>query len=138
MDKLQGMLREKGLKITAPRLQVLELLMKKEWRHSSAERIQQALKAKNVSIALATIYRVLAQFEEVGLVYKHTFNSQNAIYELHSTEHHDHMICVDCGKILEFCDETIEKRQHIISEKMGFKMINHDMAIYGMCRECTN
>ena len=138
MDDLQNILREKGLKVTAPRLQILALLHNKECRHSSAERLQKSLVSNGSRLALATIYRVLAQFEEAGLVIKHLFTEKNAVFELCDSEHHDHMVCVNCGDILEFCDDIIEKRQEILAKKYHFKMLNHDMAIYGMCCKCAN
>lgn len=126
-------LRNAGLKVTLPRLKILELLERSQQRHVSAEDVYRMLLSDGEEIGLATIYRVLTQFETAGLVTRHHFDSGQAVFELADGEHHDHIVCVKCGKVQEFFDETIESRQHDIASQSGLKLIDHSMVLYGEC-----
>lgn len=128
-------LRDAGLKVTTPRLKMLELLEKAKDRHLTAEAIYLLLQEAGEEIGLATVYRSLAQFEAAGLVTKHNFEGGQAVFELERGPHHDHIVCVLCGHVEEFCDEMIEKRQRAIAEKLGFTLRDHTLTLYG---ECSN
>jgi Fur family ferric uptake transcriptional regulator len=129
-------LKKLGLKATLPRLKILEILEHSELRHMSAEEVYKALLDSGEEIGLATVYRVLTQFEAAGLVSRHHFEGGHSVFELDDGKHHDHLMCVKCGKIEEFIDETIESRQRAIAEKFGFEMTDHCLYIYGICPEC--
>ena len=121
-------LQEAGLKSTLPRLKIMEIL--ENGRHLSAEEIYTDLIANNYDVGLATVYRVLTQFENAGIVIKHSFEASKSVYELNDHNHHDHMVCVDSGDIIEFHDEIIETRQEEIAKKHGFKLVDHSMVLY--------
>ena len=121
-------LQEAGLKSTLPRLKIMEIL--ENGRHLSAEEIYRDLIANNYDVGLATVYRVLTQFENAGIVIKHSFETSKSVYELNDHNHHDHMVCVDSGDIIEFHDEIIETRQEEIAKKHGFKLVDHSMVLY--------
>jgi Fur family ferric uptake transcriptional regulator len=123
-------LRSFGLKVTSPRIKILKLLETSKKAHLTAEDIFKELLKTGNDISLATIYRALSQFEEAGLVIKHNFDGINAVYELNSEEHHDHMICLKTGDIIEFYDEDIEKKQQEIAENHGYEVINHSLILY--------
>jgi len=129
-------LKKAGLKITAPRMKILEFLESSSIRHQSAEDIYRALLEEGEEIGLATVYRVLTQFETAGLVSRHHFEGGQAVFELNQTGHHDHIICVSCGKVEEFYDETIEKQQIQIAETKGYEVTDHSMTLYGKCKNC--
>ncbi|ADE14058.1 ferric-uptake regulator [Nitrosococcus halophilus Nc 4] len=134
-------LRKAGLKVTLPRLKVLEILENSSQRHMSAEDVYKALLEQGEEIGLATVYRVLTQFEAAGLVSRHHFeggqsSTGHSVFEMDSGEHHDHLLCVRCGKIEEFVDEVIEKRQEELARKAGFDMTDHSLYIYGICADC--
>jgi Fur family ferric uptake transcriptional regulator len=129
-------LKKLGLKATLPRLKILEILEDSELRHMSAEEVYKALLDSGEEIGLATVYRVLTQFEAAGLVSRHHFEGGHSVFELDDGKHHDHLMCVKCGKIEEFIDETIESRQRAIAEKFNFEMTDHCLYIYGVCPEC--
>ena len=129
-------IRDAGLKVTLPRLKILNLLETSSNRHLSAEDVYKKLLEIGEVIGLATVYRVLAQFEGAGLVKRHNFEGGNSVFELHQDEHHDHMLCIKCGKVDEFHDEVIEERQLKIAEKMGYTMTDHGLYIYGICPTC--
>lgn len=129
-------LKKAGLKITAPRMKILEFLESSSIRHQSAEDIYRALLDEGEEIGLATVYRVLTQFETAGLVTRHHFEGGQAVFELDQAGHHDHLICVSCGKVEEFYDETIEKQQIKIAETKGYEVTDHSMTLYGKCRNC--
>jgi len=129
-------LKDAGLKITVPRVKVLQILEQSEERHLSAEGVYKALIDMGEDVGLATVYRVLTQFEAAGLVIRHNFEGSHAVYELRQEEHHDHLVCVKCGRVEEFVDDTIEKRQALIAEKAGFKMTDHALNIFGLCPVC--
>ncbi len=131
-------LRKAGLKITLPRLKVLEILENSKQRHLSAEDVYKALLAMGEEIGLATVYRVLTQFEGAGLVSRLNIDGGHAVFELDDGDHHDHLFCVNCNRIIEFYDEVIEQRQRAIAESNGFEMTDHSLYIYGVCNreEC--
>ncbi len=129
-------LRKAGLKITLPRVKILEILETSEMRHLSAEDVYKMLLESGEEVGLATVYRVLTQFESAGLVTRHHFEGGHSVFELNEGTHHDHIVCVKCGKVEEFYDETIEKRQRAIAGKVGFDMTDHCLYIYGICAAC--
>jgi len=129
-------LKKVGLKITAPRLKILQILETAKEHHFRAEDIYRILVDAGEDIGLATVYRVLTQFEEAGLVIRHHFEGEHSVFELDSGEHHDHLVCVKCGRVVEFVDEEIEKRQEEIAKREGFTITDHHLNIYGMCGEC--
>jgi Fur family ferric uptake transcriptional regulator len=129
-------LRAAGLKSTLPRRKILEVMESQQSRHMSAEDIYRCLLEAGEDVGLATVYRVLTQFESAGLVSKHNFEGEHSVYELNQGEHHDHILCVKCGKVDEFVDDVIEERQRAIAEKAGFSMTDHCLYIYGICAEC--
>ncbi|THK40411.1 ferric iron uptake transcriptional regulator [Methylophaga sp. SB9B] len=131
-------LRKAGLKITLPRLKVLEILEHSKQRHLSAEDVYKALLEMGEEIGLATVYRVLTQFEGAGLVSRLNIDGGHAVFELEDGEHHDHLFCVKCNRIIEFYDEVIEERQKAIAKANGFEMTDHSLYIYGICNreEC--
>jgi len=128
-------LRKAGLKITLPRMKILEILGSAEPRHMSAEDIYRHLLESHEDIGLATVYRVLTQFETAGLVTRHHFEGATAVFELNEGEHHDHIVCMDCGKVEEFIDANIEKRQRDIASTKGFELSDHSMILFGRCRK---
>jgi Fur family ferric uptake transcriptional regulator len=130
-------LKDAGLKITVPRLKVLQILEQSRHHHLSAEGVYKALLETGEDVGLATVYRVLTQFEAAGLVSRHNFEGGYSVFELSQGEHHDHLVCVKCGLVEEFCDEEIEKRQKIIAERANFKMTDHALNIYGLCPKCV-
>lgn len=126
-------LKSSGLKITAPRVKILELFQKSPARHMSAEDVYKLLLAEDMDIGLATVYRVLTQFEQAGLLQRHHFESGKAVFELNEGEHHDHLVCVECGRVEEFFDEEIERRQNLVAETRGFKVREHALYLYAEC-----
>lgn len=128
-------LRKAGLKVTVPRLKILEILERNAARHMSAEDIYKLLLESNEDIGLATVYRVLTQFEAAGLVTRHHFEDGMAVFELNQGSHHDHIVCVDCGRVVEFMDSGIEERQIAAAERMGFDIRDHSLILYGRCRD---
>ncbi|MEJ2454635.1 MAG: ferric iron uptake transcriptional regulator [Candidatus Thiodiazotropha sp.] len=128
-------IRKAGLKVTLPRVKILELLEDSDQRHVSAEDVYKMLLDKGEEIGLATVYRVLTQFEAAGLVTRHNFEGGHAVFELDRGEHHDHIVCIVCGKVAEFMDSTIEERQRQIAKEHGFEMADHSLIIYGRCKE---
>lgn len=123
-------LRKAGLKITLPRLKILEILENASNRHLSAEDIYKDLLDSGEEIGLATVYRVLTQFEAAGLVTRHNFEGGHSVFELDDGEHHDHMVCVETGEVIEFFSEDIERLQHEIAEKHGFELLDHSLVLY--------
>ncbi len=126
-------LRNAGLKVTGPRLKMLELLENTKERHMTAEAIYRQLIESGEEIGLATVYRVLTQFEAAGLVTRHHFEGGQAVFELERGPHHDHIVCVHCGRVDEFYDEIIEKRQHAMAKNLGYTLRDHTMTLYGEC-----
>jgi len=129
-------LRKAGLKVTSSRLKVLKILEHAEPHHMSAEDVYRKLLDTGDDVSLATIYRVLTQFEAAGLVVRHNFSGGYSVFELNQGEHHDHLVCLQCGKVIEFVDEVIEQRQDAIAVQSGFKITDHSHTIYGACAAC--
>jgi len=122
-----------GLKATLPRLKILNLFELSEVRHLTAEDVYRLLLAEDVDIGLATVYRVLTQFEQAGLLVRHHFESGKAVYELNQGGHHDHLVCMQCGRVEEFFDEEIERRQKKIATERGFAIHDHSLYLYADC-----
>jgi Fur family transcriptional regulator, ferric uptake regulator len=133
-------LRNTGLKATLPRLKVLELFHNSSERHMTAEDVFKILLNENADIGLATVYRVLTQFEQAGLLVRHHFESGKAVFELNEGSHHDHLVCLQCGKVEEFYDPEIEKRQIKIAKDRGFDIHDHSLYLYADCTKpkCPN
>jgi Fur family ferric uptake transcriptional regulator len=133
-------LKASGLKATLPRLKILDIFQNSAVRHLTAEDVYKILLADNMDVGLATVYRVLTQFEQAGLLHRNHFESGKAIFELNAGSHHDHLVCLDCGRVEEFVDDEIEKRQHLIAEERGFNIAEHALAIYGNCtkKDCPH
>lgn len=123
-------LRKVGLKVTLPRLKILEILEECETRHMSAEDIYRQLLNLGEDIGLATVYRVLTQFEAAGLVARHNFEGGHSVFELDDGHHHDHMVCVETGDVVEFMNDQIERLQHEIAEKHGYDLVGHNLVLY--------
>lgn len=130
-------LKSTGLKATLPRLKILDIFQKGAQRHMTAEDVFRILLEERSDIGLATVYRVLMQFEQAGLLIRSNFESGKAIYELDEGQHHDHFVCTACGKVEEFFDAEIEKRQQIVAKAKGWVVQDHSMALYGHCAECA-
>jgi Fur family ferric uptake transcriptional regulator len=128
-------LRKAGLKITLPRLKILEILESTKDRHLSAEDLYKELLGSGEDIGLATVYRVLTQFESAGLVTRHNFEGGHSVFELDDGDHHDHMVCVDTGEVTEFVSEEIERLQHEIAEKYGYDLVDHSLVLYVKSKE---
>ena len=135
MDELEN-LRHVGLKATQPRLRVLEIIRSSPQRHLSADEVYRRLLEENLEIGLATVYRVLGQLEQAGILSRTTFDSGKAVYELDEGTHHDHMVCVGCGWVDEFHDAAIEDRQRAVAAARGFALLDHRLALYGLCVCC--
>ncbi|BCV27703.1 MAG: ferric iron uptake transcriptional regulator [Shewanella algae] len=126
-------LKKAGLKITLPRVKILELMQEPENQHISAEDLYKKLLDIGEEIGLATVYRVLNQFDDAGIVSRHHFESGKAVFELSTQHHHDHLVCLSCGKVIEFSDDLIERRQHEIAMRHNIKLTNHSLYLYGVC-----
>ena len=133
-------IRQAGLKVTSPRVKILEMLENRSnaERHLTAEDVYKTLLQEGVEIGLATVYRVLTQFETAGLVKRHHFEGGNSVFELESGQHHDHIVCVKCGQVEEFSDEFIEQRQREIANLLNFKLTDHSLCLYGLCGKCQD
>jgi len=129
-----------GLKATVPRLKILELFQRGTQRHMTAEDVYRQLVLQNVDIGLATVYRVLMQFEQANILTRSHFESERAVYELNEGEHHDHLVCLDCGRVEEFHDPEIEALQVKVAKRQGFEIADHALSLYGHCRKknCTH
>lgn len=130
-------LKSTGLKATLPRLKILEIFQGGKQRHMTAEDVFRVLLDERSDIGLATVYRVLTQFEQAGILLRSNFESGKAVYELNEGQHHDHFVCTACGKVEEFYDPEIEKRQQMIADQMGWSIQDHNMSLYGQCAECV-
>lgn len=126
-------LKNMGLKATGPRLKILELFERSTVRHMTAEDVYRMLISENMDVGLATVYRVLTQFEQAGLLERHFFESGKAVFEINHGKHHDHLVCVDCGRVEEFYDPEIERRQHQVAEERGFAIQEHALYLYAQC-----
>jgi Fur family transcriptional regulator, ferric uptake regulator len=131
-------LKSTGLKATLPRLKILEIFQKGTQRHMTAEDVFRVLLEERSDVGLATVYRVLTQFEQAGLLMRSNFESGKAVYELDQGQHHDHFVCTRCGKVEEFYDAEIEKRQQTIAKSKGWLVHDHAMALYGECAQCVS
>ena len=133
-------LKSTGLKATVPRLKILEIFQKGSQRHMTAEGVFRALLDEHSDVGLATVYRVLTQFEQAGILSRSHFESGKAVYELNEGQHHDHLVCLDCGKVEEFYDAEIEKRQHAVAKTKGFAIADHALSLYANCtkEKCPN
>ena len=133
-------LRKAGLKVTLPRVKILELLEGAEKHHMSAEEVYKALIEQGEDVGLATVYRVLTQFEQAGIVERHNFENNLSVFEITQDEHHDHLVCDVCGKIIEFHNTTIEEQQIKVAAEYGFKLSGHSLVLYGICnnQECRD
>ena len=133
-------LRKAGLKVTLPRMKILEILETSKTRHMSAEDVYKVLLEAEEEIGLATVYRVLTQFEAAGLVSRHHFEGGHSVFEMNEGHHHDHIVCNQCGKVVEFVEETIERCQEKVARKAGFSIRDHSLIIYGDCtrKNCPN
>lgn len=129
-------LKKAGLKATLPRLKILKFLEASQVRHMSAEDVYKAMLESGDEVGLATIYRVLTQFEAAGLVTRHHFDEGHSVFELNQGSHHDHILCVKCGRVDEFLDEVIEEQQRKIADAKGYEMTDHALYIYGICPDC--
>lgn len=126
-------LRRAGLKVTLPRLKILQLLETAEHHHMSAEDVYKALMEQGEDVGLATVYRVLTQFEQAGIVERHNFENNLSVFEIVREGHHDHLVCDNCGKIVEFHKSEIEEIQEIVAQEHGFKLSGHSLVLYGIC-----
>lgn len=129
-------LKDAGLKITLPRVKILQILESSEVHHVSAEDVYKLLLQNGEEVGLATVYRVLTQFEQAGLVVRHNFEGGHSVFELSSDKHHDHIVCIRCGRVEEFADDEIEQRQKNVADKLGFELTDHNLNMYGLCPEC--
>ena len=129
-------LKDAGLKVTTPRLKILNILESSATRHMCAEDVYKQLVVAGDEVGLATVYRVLTQFEAAGLVTRQNFEGGHSVFELNDGEHHDHLVCIKCGYVEEFLDQLIEERQKIIAEQHSFKITDHALNIYGLCGRC--
>ncbi|MDO5678777.1 MAG: ferric iron uptake transcriptional regulator [Pelistega sp.] len=133
----QAELQSVGLKATFPRLKILDVFRTSENRHLSAEDIYRILLNEEVEIGLATVYRVLTQFEQAGILHRSQFDNGKAVFELDEGDHHDHLVCNVCNKVVEFIDPVIEEKQYEIAEKNGFVLASHALVLYGICADCN-
>jgi len=133
-------LKNTGLKATVPRLKILEIFQKGAQRHMTAEDVFRVLLDDRSDVGLATVYRVLTQFEQAGILSRSHFESGKAVYELNEGQHHDHLVCLDCGKVEEFYDAEIEKRQQLVAKTKGFSIADHALSLYANCTkpDCPN
>jgi Fur family ferric uptake transcriptional regulator len=133
-------IKNSGLKATLPRIKILEIFQKSTQRHMTAEDVYRALLDESADIGLATVYRVLMQFEQAGILERSNFESGKAVFELNEGQHHDHLVCLDCGRVEEFFDPDIEARQKLVAESRGFSLQEHSLALYANCtkKTCTH
>ena len=139
MDQNQE-LKKAGLKITLPRLNILEIMQDPDNQHIGAEDVYKILLEQGEEIGLATVYRVLNQLDDAGIIHRHHFEGGKSVFELSQKSHHDHLVCLDCGKVIEFEDPIIEKRQEDIAQDNGIELTNHSLYLYGRCQKenCEN
>jgi Fur family ferric uptake transcriptional regulator len=126
-------LKNSGLKATLPRIKILEVFQRSQQRHMTAEDVYKALLAEDADVGLATVYRVLMQFEQAGLLTRSNFESGKSVFELNQGQHHDHLVCLSCGRVEEFFDPQIEQRQRAIASERGFQLQEHSLALYAAC-----
>jgi Fur family transcriptional regulator, ferric uptake regulator len=126
-------LKSTGLKATLPRLKIMEIFQNSAQRHMTAEDVFRVLLQEHTDIGLATVYRVLTQFEQAGILSRNHFESGKAVFELNEGQHHDHLVCLDCGRVEEFYDAEIEQRQHAVAQAKGFDIADHALSLYAHC-----
>jgi Fur family transcriptional regulator, ferric uptake regulator len=126
-------LKSSGLKATLPRIKILEVFQRSQRRHMTAEDVYKLLLAEGADVGLATVYRVLMQFEQAGILSRNHFEAGKAVFELNEGKHHDHLVCLDCGRVEEFFDPEIEKRQQAVAKARGFELQDHALALYAVC-----
>lgn len=133
-------LKSSGLKATLPRIKILEVFQRSEVRHMTAEDVFKHLLAEGADVGLATVYRVLMQFEQAGILSRNHFEAGKAVFELNEGKHHDHLVCLDCGRVEEFFDPEIEKRQRAVAHTRGFELQDHALALYAACtkKDCVH
>lgn len=133
-------LKKAGLKVTLPRIKILEILQDPKNQHISAEDVYKILLDMDEEIGLATVYRVLNQFDDAGILNRHHFEGGKSVFEISHKEHHDHLVCLTCGKVVEFEDDTIEKRQEAVAKANNMRLVNHSLYLYGECKDtnCEN
>lgn len=131
-------LKKAGLKVTVPRLKVLQILHDNHTRHLSAEDVYKLLLESGEDVGLATVYRVLTQFEAAGLVARHHFEGGHSVFELAEADHHDHIVCLSCGNVEEFHDDLVESRQQEIASSLGYVLKDHSHYLYGLCKNCQD
>lgn len=131
-------LKKVGLKVTSPRMKILQILENAKEHHMSAEDVFRILTEGGEDIGLATVYRALTQFEEAGLVVRHHFSEGHSVFEIDHGVHHDHLVCVKCGSVKEFVDPIIEERQKQVAKEAGYSITDHSLNIYGICNNCQN
>ena len=136
MSSQADILKSNGLKVTLPRLKVLEMFEQNPGQHFSAEEVFSRLMEQGDEIGIATVYRILMQFADAGLLRKSNFDGDKAWFELEDGQHHDHLLCVECGKVVEFFNDSIEKQQHAVAKTHGFELLEHSMVLYGLCAKC--
>ncbi|RUO35208.1 ferric iron uptake transcriptional regulator [Aliidiomarina sanyensis] len=135
MTSPDAQLKKAGLKVTSPRIKILEVIKNPEHQHISAEEVYKILLEQGDEVGLATVYRVLNQFDDAGIVTRHHFEGGRSVFELSAKSHHDHLVCLTCGRVIEFEDDTIERRQLAVAENHGLKLTNHSLYLYGECRK---
>jgi Fur family ferric uptake transcriptional regulator len=133
-EQLAADLKNTGLKVTIPRIKVLTIFEQSKTRHLSAEDVYKQMLLEDLDVGLATVYRVLTQFEQAGILRRSNFEAGKAVFELDQGSHHDHLVCIDCGRVEEFFDPRIEERQRKIAEAHGFELQDHSLALYGQCQ----
>lgn len=138
MDNNVTQLKDSGLKVTGPRLKILDLFEARPDEHMSAEDVYRLLLEERIEIGVATIYRVLTQFEQAGILLRHHFETGKAVYELNRGGHHDHIVCIKCGKVTEFHNEEIEALQQSIATENGYRIVDHALYMYGVCADCQS
>ena len=131
-------LKSSGLKATLPRIKILEVFQRSDVRHLTAEDVFKALLTEGADIGLATVYRVLMQFEQAGILTRSHFESGKSVFELNEGKHHDHLVCTSCGRVEEFYDPEIERRQQMIAADKGWILQDHAMSLYGLCADCRS
>jgi Fur family ferric uptake transcriptional regulator len=130
-------LKKAGLKVTLPRIKILEILQNPKNQHISAEAVYKILIDMEAEIGLATVYRVLNQFDDAGILHRHHFEGKKSVFEISHKKHHDHLVCLKCGKVVEFEDDIIEQRQEVVAKANNMRLINHSLYLYGECDEAN-
>ncbi|WP_194755435.1 ferric iron uptake transcriptional regulator [Aliidiomarina indica] len=134
MTTPDAQLKQAGLKVTSPRIKILEVMKNPAHQHVSAEEVYKILLEQGEEVGLATVYRVLNQFDDAGIVTRHHFEGGRSVFELSAKSHHDHLVCLTCGRVIEFEDDTIERRQIQVATEHGLKLTNHSLYLYGECK----